>query len=157
MAVQGRVDLTSVPFFLSGRTVVRDAEVILTNGARTTPLKQYTLMGQVAASRKWVPLTDVAALDGSNTARGIYVGDDIPAAALVAGDVANCPVVVGGDLATFDSSLLVIENSVTLNSVVSDDPAGADNGVVNTRIVADDLARIGFYAEATVDIDNFEN
>ena len=158
MAVQGRSDLTSVPFFLSGNTIVRDNETILTNGARSTPLKQYTLMAQVASSRKWVPLTSLTALDGSNTARGIYVGDDIPAATIVAGDVANCPIVVAGSAATFDSSQLVIENSLALTSVASETATGTDaNGPVHTRLVQDDLAHIGLFAESTVDIDYFEN
>lgn len=157
MAVQSLGNLQSFPFFLSGNTISRDGETIAQDGARATVLKQFTLMAQIAASRKWVPLTDVTAVDGSNVARGIYVGDDIAAATLVAGDVTNCPIVVGGSCATFDSSLLVLENSLTLNSVVSDDPAGADNGVVHTRIVADDLARIGLFAESTVDIDGLEN
>jgi hypothetical protein len=157
MAVESRLDLTNYPFFLSGRLIHRDNETVKQDAGRTTPLKRYTLMAQVAATGKWVPLTDVAALDGSNTARGIYVGDDISAAALVAGDVTACPIVVGGDLSTFDGAQLVLENSLTLASVCSDDPAGADNGAVNVRRISDDLARIGLYAESAVDIENFEN
>jgi len=158
MAVQGRTDFTNFPFFTGGSTIIKDAETILTDGARAAALKFGTVMAQVAASRKWVPLTDVAALDGSNAARGIYIGEDIAAATIVAGDVANCPIVVGGyDGCSVDSSLLVLENSLTINSVCSDDPAGADNGAVNVRRIEDDLARIGIFVEATTDINKLEN
>lgn len=156
MTVQARTDQTNFPFILSGNTFTKDSETILTDGVRSTPLLPRTVMAQVAASRKWVPLTDVAALDGTNAARGIYMGDSITAAALVAGDVTNCPILVGG-CCTVDGGLLVLENSLTINSVCSDDPAGADNGVVNTRRVEDDLAQIGIFVKSTIDIDKLEN
>lgn len=155
MTVQNRVDQKNFPFFLSGSTFVKDNETILTDGARATVLKFGTVMAQIAASRKWVPLTDVAVQDGGNTARGIYVGEDIAAATIVAGDVTNCPIVCGG-LCTADSGLLVLENSLTINSVVSDDPAGADNAPVNVRRIEDDLARIGIFVKSTIDIDLLE-
>lgn len=158
MAVQGRTDFTNYSVILSGGVVTKSNETILTNAGRTTPLVRGTVMAQIAASRKWVPLTDVAALDGSNTARGIYLGeDDITAAALVAGDVTGVVIAVLGTPASLDSSLLVLENSLTINSVCSDDPAGADNGVVNTRRIEDDLARIGFIVNTTSAISKIEN
>jgi len=173
MAVQGRSDFTNYAFWLSGRLVHCDSEVIAQIGGRSTDFLRYTLMAQNATTGKWVPLTSLTAQDGTNTARGIYVGDQIPAAQLAAGDVANCPIVVGGDLTTFDASQLVIENSLTLASVCSDTATATavstltgstdtvatviTEGAVNKRRVQDDLARIGLYAEATVDIDNFEN
>ena len=150
MAVESYKDLTNYPFWLSGRLIYRDNETILTNAGRTTPLKQFTLMAQVVATGKWVPLTDVTATTGAAIAKGVYVGDDITAAALVAGDVTGCPIVVGGDLSTFDGGQLIIENSVTLATVV-----GATT--VTAHRVSDDLARIGLYAESVVDIENFEN
>lgn len=158
MGMQGRTNFTNYVLFLAGATIHKDSEVIAQNGARATVLKYGTVMAQIAASRKWVPLTDVAAVDGSNVARGVYIGEDIAAATLVAGDVANCPIVVlghGGCIA--DASQLVLENSLTLNSVCSDDPAGADNGVVNVRRIEDDLIRIGITTVGTYDIDLLEN
>lgn len=158
MALQGRVDQKNFPFFLGGSTMARDAETILTNAGRVTPLVFGTVMAQVASSKKWVPLTDVAAsATGENVARGIYVGDDITAAALVAGDVTNCPIVVGGVGVTVDAQQLVLENSLTIDSVVSDDPAGADNAAVCARRIEDDLRRIGIFVESTIDIMALEN
>lgn len=155
MSVQNRTDFTNYPFILSGITLARENEIILTDAGRVAPLLKHTVMAQVAASKKWVPLTDVAALDGSNTARGIYLGEDITAAALVAGDVTICPMLVGFGV-TVDRQQLVFENALTLDSVCSDDAVGADNGPVNVRRIEDDLARAGIFAEYTQDIDRHE-
>lgn len=154
-AMQARVDQANYSFILSGEPKHKDNETLLTDAARSAVLAPFTVMAQVAASRKWVPLTDVAALDGSNTARGIYIGESIPAATIAAGDVTGLPILVGGPC-TVDTQQIVFENSLTLNSVCSDDPAGADNGVVNVRRIEDDLARVGIFAEATIDIDVLE-
>jgi len=130
---------------------------ILQDAARATPLVFGTVLAQVAASRKWVPLTDVTAVaTGENTARGIFIGDNVTAAALVAGDVLNQQILIGGPC-TIDAQQVVLENNVTLSTVVSDDPAGADNGVVNVRVVEDDLMRIGIFVEDTLDITALEN
>lgn len=157
MALQGRTDQKNFPLIADGAAICKDNETILTDGARATVLKRGTVMAQVAASKKWVPLTDVAAVDGSNVARGIYIGEDIAAATIVAGDVAGCPIIVYGRPCIFDAQLLVLENSLTLNTVVSDDPAGADNGVVNVRRIEDDLMRIGIMTVGTYDISVLEN
>lgn len=155
MAMQGRSDLVNLPFILSGEGKVKDSQTLLTDGSRTTALAPFTVMAQVAASKKWVPLTAVGALDGSNTARGILLGDGVTAAALVAGDVTGQVILVGGPI-TVDTQQLVLENSLTIDSVCSDDPAGADNGPVNVRRIEDDLARIGIFVEQTIDIDAYE-
>jgi hypothetical protein len=157
MAFQSRTNFQNFPFILQGSPKHRDSEVIKQDAGRTTPLVSKTVMAQIAATRKWVPLTDVAALDGSNTARGVYIGDDVTAAALVAGDVAGAVIIVYGESVVLDASQLVLENSLTLNSVCSDVPAGADNGAVNVRRIEDDLLRIGIMTIGTVDIDGFEN
>lgn len=158
MAKQGRTDFTNFSLIAAGDGFTRDNETILQNGARATVLKYGTVMAQVASTKKWVPLTDVAAAaTGENTARGIYLGDDIAAATLVAGDVTACPILVHGTPAILDSTLIVFENSLTMDSVVSDDPAGADNGVVNVRRIEDDLARIGVFTKTPIDISKLEN
>lgn len=146
MAVQATTNLTNLPFVRSGYTVMRDNETLLQDGARATPLLPFTVMTQVLATRKWVPLTDIADTDGLAIARGIYVGDTVTAAALVAGDVVGVPIIVGGP-AMIDTQQLVFENSLTLNSIVAD----------QDERVEDSLAHIGIFAEATIDIDEFEN
>jgi len=143
MAVQNRADLSNLQLILSGTPYVKDNGTLLTDGARSTVLKTNTVMGQILASKKWVPLTNVAATDGSAIAKGIYVGDDIAAASLVAGDVVNCPILVGG-CCTVDSQMLVFENSLTLDT--------SCGSTVTLRRIEDDLARIGIFAEDTIDI-----
>jgi hypothetical protein len=158
MAMQSSATLKNFPLILSGALLVRDNETLLTDGARATVLKRGTVMAQVAASKKWVPLTDIAAVTtGAAVARGILLSEDVTAAALVAGDVTGQVILVGGAAVTLDAQQVVLENSLTLNTVVSDDPAGADNDVVNVRRIEDDLARIGLFVENTIDISKLEN
>lgn len=150
MSVQSAQDVANVPFLLSGNTLVKESETLFTDAGRTTPLVRRTLMAQIAATLKWVPFTDETATDGTAIAKGIYMGDDITAAAIAAADVVDLPIAVGGAAATFDSAQLVIENSKLLTTVV-------DAAAVSAHIVSDDLASIGLFAEATVDITAFEN
>jgi hypothetical protein len=157
MAFQGRTDQKNFLTFLQGEARHKDNETFKQDAGRTTPLKYGTVVAQIAATGKWVPLTDVAALDGSNTARGIYIGEDIAAAALVAGDVTGRPIIVYGIGLVLDSTQLILENSLTLASVCSDDPVGADNGAVNVRRIEDDLIRIGIMTVGTVTMDLLEN
>ena len=107
-------------------------------------------MAQVAATGKFVPFEDETAVDGTAIVRGIYVGNDIAEAVIIAGDVVDVPIVVGGDMATYDKDKVVVENSKTLATIV-------DTGAVNAHTVADDLARIGLFDESTVSINGFEN
>jgi len=91
-------------------------------------------------------VTASTGFDGANIPAGIYVGDEIAAATLVAGDVSNCPIVVGGNV-TVNRDQLVFENSLTLASVV----------VPLRKRIEDVLAEIGIFAEYAVDIDSYEN
>ena len=150
MAYQASLNQSNFPFILSGRSFVKDSEVLLQDAGRTTVLAFGTVMAQVAATRKWVPLTDVTATTGAATARGIYVGEPVASADLVAGDVTGAAILVGGDGITVDTQQVVLENSLTLNTVV-----GATS--VNARLIADDLANIGIFVESTIDIDELEN
>ena len=149
MAVQNSSNLASQAFILSGQSLIKDNETLLQDAGRATPLAFGTLMAKVAASGKWVPFTDETATTGAATARGVYVGDAVAAADLVAGDVVGAPILVGGSC-TIDGQQLVIENSKTLGTVV-----GATT--VNARTVRDDLERFGIFVEETIDIDGYEN
>ncbi len=87
MAVQNSTDLQNFNIVLSGETVARDAETVAQDATRTEDLVRGTVMAQNATTKAWEPLTDVTATDGTAVARGIFMGDDIAAADLVAGDV----------------------------------------------------------------------
>ena len=140
--LQGRQDNKNIGFIKSGRFVQTQESVFKQDGSRSTDLLTKTLLGQEAATGLWVPYTDITATDGTAVPKGIFNGDDIPFADLVAGNVTNQLVMLLGDACTFDSDELVLENSVTLADVIG-------TGVTQTTVGAE-LAKIGFISEATV-------
>ena len=93
----------------------------------------------------WVPFNP-AACDGSQVPAGIYTGDTIPAAIIAAGAVTSCPIVVGGEGSEFDYSLMTVENSASVATVL---PGG--------RTVRECLYLLGLFSMDTIDIDYFEN
>ncbi len=118
MAAQYRQDLSSAPLILGGVAIKKSGQTLLTDGSRTTVLARNTVMAKVTASGKWVPWTDITAVNGAAYPRGIYVGPDVAAAALVAGDVTGCDILVGGAGCQVDKNLLVFENSLALTTAV---------------------------------------
>lgn len=82
---------------------------------------------------------------------GIYIGEEVTAAALVAGDVANKPIVVlGSDGLTIDKNQLVLENSLALTDVIT------ARGILKT--IEDYLAdALGIITKDSVDMDEYEN
>ena len=93
---------------------------------------------------KYIPL-DPAALDGSQLFAGIYLGEEITAAALIAGDIATSPMLVGSNC-TIDEDQLVFENAAALTTLQSDG-----------KTIEQAMASYGIFAEATIDIDEYEN
>ena len=149
MTVQNRANNANLPFILSGRSFRNDQATILQDAGRSAVLAFGTVMAKIAATGKWVPLIDVALTTGAGLARGIYVGAEISAAALVAGDVVDVPILEGG-ACTVDTEQVVLENSLTLADVV-------EAATVQARTIRDDLVRVGIFTEETVDISSFEN
>ena len=152
MGVQANQDNSSVPFIRFANPAAIDEEgIIFTDAGRATPLLSKTLMAKIAATQKWVPFTDETAVDGSAIPQGIYVGPDVPAADIVAGDVVDSQILIGA--AFIDLNQLVIENSKTLDTVINA-TGGADN--INIKSVKDYLADKGLFAEDTTDISGFQ-
>ena len=153
MTVQARLNNSSVPFIrFAYPGALEQLAIIAQDAGRSAVLAFGTLMAKIAATQKWVPFTDETAVDGSAVPAGIYVGPDIAAADIVAGDVSENQILVGA--AFIDLNQLVIENSKTLDTVI-DATGGADNIVIQT--VRDFLANRGIFVEDTVDISAFEN
>jgi hypothetical protein len=150
MGVQARQDNSRIPFIRSGTSLIRDAEVILQDAVRATPLLKYTVMAQIAATKKWVPLTAVAGVDGSAIAKGVYMGDDITAATLVAGDVVDVAILIGSDCTVDENQIVFDDGTLSKDSVVE----AATVGVHRTE---DDLNKVGIFLEATIDVERFEN
>ena len=99
---------------------------------------------EATALGKWTPF-DEGAVNGAQVPSGIYLGGDILAATIVAGDVVDIPILVGG-CCTIDENQLVVEGTATLDSVLA-----------NGKTIRETLYEIGIFAEDTVDIDSFEN
>ena len=150
MSVQNSSNNANIPFILSGVGLSRDDQIILQDAGRgAVALEPFTLMAKVAASQKWVPFTHEAATNGTAHPQGIYIGDSIAGADIVAGDIPDVFILVGKDV-TVDVDQIVIENSKTLDTVIT-------VGTTDLRTVRDHLATRGIFTEETVDISSFEN
>ena len=150
MTVQVRTNEERKPLILDGGIGYRKGgQTITQDASRTADLVNGTVMAQKVADQEWVPFTDLTATDGSAIPRGIYLGPDIAFATLVAGDVDNAVILVGGSV-KFDQDLITLENSLTLNSVLA-------TGTIHSRRVEDALAELGLFAGEGEDISSFEN
>lgn len=149
MAVQIRTDNANVPFVLAGFAATETDAVIQQDAGRADPLVYGTVLAKVAANGKWTPFIDETAVDGTAIPQGIYVGQEITAAKLVAGDVSAAPVLVGTNVIVARPQV-VVENSKTLSTVIT-------VGTTDLRTVEDRLAGRGIYVEDTVDITSYEN
>lgn len=148
--VQSRTNNSNVPFIRGGNGYSEDDLTILQNVGRTVDLVFGTVMAKVAASQIWVPFTDETATDGSAIPQGIYIGEDIAAADLVAGNVTDAVILIGGRCVV-DADEITIENSKTLGTVIT-------VGTTDLRTVKDHLEDVGiFLTEDPVDIDEHEN
>ena len=148
MAVQASTNNTNVAFIRTGFSLVKNS-TIAQDGSRSTVLAYGTLMAKVSATQLWTPFIDETATDGTAIPQGIYLGQAIAAADLVAGNMVDSLILVGGAL-TIDEGQLVIENSKTLATVIT-------VGTTDLRTVRDQMANRGIFVEDTVDISSFEN
>lgn len=86
----------------------------------------------ITANGKYVPF-DPAAVNGAEIPSGIYMGEDIAAADLVAGDVVDAPIVYTG--MKFDEAKLIFDDgSTTLDTVLSNGKTVRDNLALLTLI-----------------------
>lgn len=150
MAVQNRSDNKNVSFVLGGNAQSINDATIAQDLARVDPLVFGTVMAQVAADQKWVPLTDIAAIDGTATPAAIFIGQDIPAADIVAGDVELQALLVGSSVQV-DKSQVVLENSLVLSDLITAVPWAS------TETIQSVLHMNGIDVENTEEISSFEN
>jgi len=148
MPMQASTDNTNVAFIRMGISFTKNS-TIAQDAGRTAVLTYATLMAKVAATQLWTPFIDETATDGTAIPQGIYLGQEITAAALVAGNVVDSLILVGGAL-TIDVNQLVIEDSKLLTTIITD-------GTTDVRTVRDHMANRGIFIEDTVDISGFEN
>jgi hypothetical protein len=148
--VQARVDIDTTDFVIgeNPQALREDAATILTDALRVAVLAQYTLMGKLVATNKWTPFTDETETTGEASYFGIYMGPDIAAADLVAGDVVDVPIIYSG--LKFDEAKLVIENSKDLDTVI-------ETGTIAARTVRSALAVQDLIAQPVDTFTNYEN
>jgi hypothetical protein len=150
MAVQSRRDITNIPFIKSGTSYVRNGD-IAQNAQRTEDLLPNTVMAQIAATRLWVPLTQLDQVDGSSVPRGIYLGDTIDAADIAAGNVEDVAILIGGCCTVDQQDIVWDQDILTQYSVVNP-------GTIEARTAMKALAETtGIFIEDTEDISHFEN
>lgn len=123
--------------------IVGGMTFIITDGATDFIVTDLFTI-EATAVDKWTAFEEDE-VNGAQIPRGIYLGSEILAATIVAGDVVDNPILVGG-ACTIDENQLVIEGTATLDSVLS-----------NGDTIREALYKVGIFAEDTVDITNFEN
>ena len=149
MAVQNRGDLTTEQLILSGESLVMNADIVQ-NAQRATVLLTNTVMAKIAATGLWTPWVNVAGVDGSAIPRGIYVGDDIAAADLVDGNIADAPIIMA-DCIVNENLVVCDDDTLTLDSVIG---AGTIYAAIG-RDVLEDVS--GIITEECVSISHVEN
>ena len=144
MSVQNSLNVSTKILIRDGITKYKNG-TIAQDAARTTSLLFGTVMAYNVVNQNWVPWNNAAALQGEAIPRGVYVGEDILAATLVAGDVEDCPIVVGG-LCELDAELIVYDDDTLTAATV----VGVSNGEMLLR-------EIGIYLADTTDNTEYEN
>jgi hypothetical protein len=151
MSVQVRQNNDTTPFILAGQSLIKKGTIVQ-NGARATVLKKYTVMAQLVSGGKYTPFVALNATTGASVPTAIYMGDDIAAADLVAGDIEDVDILVGGGCL------------VDKNQVVFDDGALSNASVVIaiasafwTMTAEKCLGLFGIYQQDTIDISEIEN
>lgn len=144
MTVQVQTNNLVRNMVLFGNAAVKQGQTLKQDAGRSGDLVWGTLMSKVSATQKWIPFTNEASTDGTAIPQGIYLGDDIAEADIIAGDVEDLQILIGGGVIV-DQNLLTIENSKTLATVIQ-------VGTTDERTVEERLAAQGIYMQDTVAI-----
>ena len=145
MGVQVRTNNDTRILLRSGGSIYKNG-TIAQDAARTTVLKFGTVMAYNVVNLNWVPWISVVATQGEAIPRGIYVGEEITAADLVAGDIENSAIVTGGSILEVDDDLIVYDDGTLTAATV----VGVSNGEMLLR-------EIGIFLVGTTDNTELEN
>ena len=149
MAVQAERDISNVGFIKNNDSLTKSG-TIAQDESRTEDLLQNTVMAQIAATGFWTPFNSVAGTDGSAIPRGIYLGEDIDEADLVAGNITDVPILVGDayvdrQLVVWDQDTLdedSVIGAATIHAVAAEEALSASSNI---------------FIEDTENITNYEN
>lgn len=154
MAVQARLDVSTLKLIKGGQSVVKSA-TILQDVARTTILEQYTVMAYDTSNNKWVPFNSLTDGNGGSVPAGIYLGDDIAAADLVAGDISDALILIGGGCMVDENLVVFDDGTLSKNSIILAAIAGSTPYYVISAEAC--LRSFGIYLQDTDDISGYEN
>ena len=152
MAVQTRQDNSTTPLILDGYSFAKNG-TIAQDAVRTIPLAFGTVMAYNTADMEWVPFTALTNLEGESVPQGIFLGNAITAAAMVAGDTEDQPILVGGSAVLNEDELVWDQDLQTADSVISA-AAAVPYFVISA---AQCLGMFGLYIQVSEAIDAFEN
>jgi len=152
MAVQASLNVANKPFIMSGQAFSIEGTIIKDSG-RAAILKKFTVLAKIAASGKYTPYVSAITTTGASLPCAVYLGEDIAAADIVAGDVTDLPILIGGT-AQVDTDQLVFDGgTLSLATVVNG--AAANPYFVTTA--EDCLGMFGIYDANTVNVTSYEN
>ena len=97
------------------------------------------------AVNKYLPL-EADAVNGLEIPKAIFMGEAIAAADIVAADVEDQLIMIGGNGVFIDEDQVVLENSLTLDTILSSGDS-----------IREALQKLGIIAEDTDDISEYEN
>ena len=159
-AIQSSATESVLPFTLDGHPILKDNETILTDGSRTVPLAQYTLMAQIASSKKWVPwiLASLGDTTGMQAPIGILMTDGgFTAATYAAADITGAMIAIAGEEWAVDGTQIVFDKGTTgvaspctLDSI----PTVPTNQAKRAEVI---LWERGIYPTSQVTMDKTEN
>lgn len=147
MAVQNTSNNSNVPF-LHNEDSIWKSGTIAQDEQRTDDLLQYTVLAYNATNENWVPFNELDNTAGESMPRGIYMGEDIDADDLVAGDIDDCMIlvkngIVNRDMVVWDQDILdgdSIVNPGTINAT------SAEQALIETaNIILEDVEAISDY------------
>lgn len=143
--LQATLTNDTTPFYLAGGPALfRDSETMATSGAGPDILK-YTVLAQDPTTRKWTPFINIAATDGTAWPRGVYLGETILSATIIAGDVTDIQVLVGGNVHVDEAKLVFEAAAVAL----TDQLGPVDAAGVQQMTVRRALEEIDIYPQPT--------
>jgi hypothetical protein len=148
MAVQLNTDLNTESFIKEGNWRTKYG-TFKQDAGRSGALVIHTLLAWDSANLKYVAFTDETATDGTQTPVAISQRA-LTEAQIKAGDVSDFPVYYFADAGTFDEDQLTIENSKTMDTVITV-PAN------QKQTVRQHLEKLGMLGVTVTDIDAVEN
>lgn len=148
MNVQVLTNINTQSFIKEGNVRIKNG-IFKQDAGRSGALVAFTLLAWDSASLKWVVFEDETAVDGTQTPKGISFRA-LTEAQIIAGDTPDFTVYYLGEPGVFDEDQLTIENSLTMDTVVTS-PTGQN------QTVRQHLEDIGLIGNTVVDVTSFEN